>query len=109
MARRSFARRNRPQFDYEGEIVLVIGKSGRRIAEAHALDHVFGLTLMNEGSVRDWLRHGKFNVTQGKNFDSSGAIGPWIVPRAEIPDLRPISRSSPASTAKSASAATRAR
>jgi 2-keto-4-pentenoate hydratase/2-oxohepta-3-ene-1,7-dioic acid hydratase in catechol pathway len=74
------------QFDYEGEIVLVIGKSGRRIAEAHALDHVFGLTLMNEGSVRDWLRHGKFNVTQGKNFDRSGAIGPWIVPRSEIAD-----------------------
>ena len=74
------------QFDYEGEIVLVIGKSGRRISEAHALDHVFGFTLMNEGSVRDWLRHGKFNVTQGKNFDRSGSIGPWIVPRAEIVD-----------------------
>lgn len=68
------------QFDYEGEIVLVIGKAGRRIGEADALDHVFGLTLCNEGSVRDWMRHGKFNVTQGKNFNASGAIGPWIVP-----------------------------
>ena len=75
-----------PQFDYEGEIVLVIGRSGRRIPEAHALDHVFGFTLMNEGSVRDWLRHAKFNVTQGKNFDRSGSIGPWIVPRNEIAD-----------------------
>lgn len=75
------------QFDYEGEIVLVIGKAGRRIAEAQALDHVFSLTLMNEGSVRDWLRHGKFNVTQGKNFDRSGSIGPWILTREAAGDL----------------------
>jgi 2-keto-4-pentenoate hydratase/2-oxohepta-3-ene-1,7-dioic acid hydratase in catechol pathway len=68
------------QLDYEGEIVLVIGKRGRRICEAHARGHIFGLTLMNEGSVRDWIRHGKFNVTQGKNFERTGAIGPWIVP-----------------------------
>lgn len=66
------------QLDYEGEIVLVIGKGGRHIPRERALDHVFGLTLCNEGSVRDWLRHGKFNVTQGKNFEASGAIGPWI-------------------------------
>ncbi len=72
------------QFDYEGEIVIVIGKPGRRIPAKRADDHIFGLTLMNEGSVRDWLRHGKFNVTQGKNFDRSGSIGPWIVPRDEI-------------------------
>lgn len=68
------------QFDYEGEIVIVIGKAGRRIPEAEAHAHIFGFTLMNEGSVRDWIRHGKFNVTQGKNFEASGAIGPWIVP-----------------------------
>lgn len=75
------------QFDYEGEIVIVIGKAGRRIPEARAHEHVFGLTLMNEGSVRDWLRHGKFNVTQGKNFDKSGSIGPWIVTRDEVGNL----------------------
>jgi len=68
------------QLDYEGEIVLVIGRRGRRIAEAQANAHIFGLTLMNEGSVRDWIRHGKFNVTQGKNFERTGSIGPWIVP-----------------------------
>jgi len=68
------------QFDYEGEIVIVIGKAGRRIPEAEAHAHIFGFTLMNEGSIRDWIRHGKFNVTQGKNFEASGAIGPWIVP-----------------------------
>ena len=66
------------QLDYEGEIVLVIGKSGRRIVQEDAMKHVAGLTIMNEGSVRDWLRHGKFNVTQGKNFDQTGSIGPWI-------------------------------
>ncbi len=66
------------QLDYEGEIVVVIGRGGRRIKAADAHAHIAGLTLMNEGSVRDWIRHGKFNVTQGKNFDRSGAIGPWI-------------------------------
>jgi 2-keto-4-pentenoate hydratase/2-oxohepta-3-ene-1,7-dioic acid hydratase in catechol pathway len=67
------------QFDYEGEIALVIGKRGRRIAREAALEHLFGYTIANEGTVREWTRHGKFNVTQGKNFDRSGSIGPWIV------------------------------
>lgn len=75
------------QLDYEGEIVIVVGKAGRRIPEAEAHRHIFGLTLMNEGSVRDWIRHGKFNVTQGKNFEGSGAIGPWIVPLGETTPL----------------------
>ncbi len=68
------------QLDYEGELVLVIGTAGRHIAERDALDHVAGISIANEGSVRDWMRHGKFNVTQGKNFDRSGAIGPWLIP-----------------------------
>ena len=67
------------QLDYEGEIVLVIGKAGRRIARERAFEHVAGVSLMNEGTVRDWLRHAKFNVTQGKNFERSGSFGPWIV------------------------------
>jgi 2-keto-4-pentenoate hydratase/2-oxohepta-3-ene-1,7-dioic acid hydratase in catechol pathway len=67
------------QFDYEGEIAIVIGQGGRHIPRERALDHVAGLTLCNEGSVRDWVRHGKFNVTQGKNFDRSGSLGPWLV------------------------------
>jgi len=75
------------QLDYEGEIALVIGKAGRRIAVDRARDHVAGLTIMNEGSVRDWLRHGKFNVTQGKNFAHSGGIGPWLVTTDEIADF----------------------
>jgi 5-carboxymethyl-2-hydroxymuconate isomerase len=72
------------QLDYEGEIVLVVGKTGRRIAREAAWQHVAGLSLMNEGSVRDWLRHAKFNVTQGKNFASSGSLGPWMVSADEF-------------------------
>jgi 2-keto-4-pentenoate hydratase/2-oxohepta-3-ene-1,7-dioic acid hydratase in catechol pathway len=67
------------QLDYEGELVIVIGKGGRHIPREAAWSHIFGMTLANEGTIRDWLRHGKFNVTQGKNFDRSGSIGPWIV------------------------------
>jgi len=66
------------ELDYEGEIVIVIGKAGRRISEADAEQHIAGLTCMNEGTIRDWTRHGKFNVTQGKNFDRTGSIGPWM-------------------------------
>ncbi len=69
-----------PQLDYEGEIAIVIGKGGRRISQAQALDHIAALTLCNEGTLRDWVRHAKFNVTQGKNWDGSGAMGPWLVP-----------------------------
>jgi 2-keto-4-pentenoate hydratase/2-oxohepta-3-ene-1,7-dioic acid hydratase in catechol pathway len=69
-----------PQLDYEGEIAVIIGKGGRRIPEAGALNHIAALTLCNEGTIRDWVRHAKFNVTQGKNWDRSGAIGPWAVP-----------------------------
>lgn len=72
------------QLDYEGEIVIVIGKPGRHIPREQAWRHIFGMTLCNEGSVRDWLHHAKFNVTQGKNFDRSGSIGPWIVTADEL-------------------------
>jgi 2-keto-4-pentenoate hydratase/2-oxohepta-3-ene-1,7-dioic acid hydratase in catechol pathway len=78
------------QLDYEGEIVIVIGKAGRRIAEAKALSHIAALSLCNEGTIRDWVRHAKFNVTQGKNFDSSGSIGPWLVPYIDESQLADI-------------------
>jgi 2-keto-4-pentenoate hydratase/2-oxohepta-3-ene-1,7-dioic acid hydratase in catechol pathway len=86
--------RESEQLDYEGEIVLVIGTGGRRIPPEDALPHVFGYTCGNEGSVRDWLRHSKFNVTQGKNFDRSGAIGPYLVTADEVGSapLRVITR-----------------
>ncbi len=79
-----------PQLDYEGEIAVIIGKGGRRIPQGQALDHIAALTLCNEGTLRDWVRHAKFNVTQGKNWDGSGAMGPWLVPfthPAQITDV----------------------
>ncbi len=76
-----------PQLDYEGEIVVVIGKEGRRIPVANARDHIAGLSLGNEGTIRDWVRHAKFNVTQGKNWESTGAIGPHLVTIDEIGDF----------------------
>jgi 2-keto-4-pentenoate hydratase/2-oxohepta-3-ene-1,7-dioic acid hydratase in catechol pathway len=82
--------RESEQLDYEGEIALVIGRAGRRIAQDLALGHVAGVTLCNEGTIRDWLRHGKFNVTQGKNWDSTGSIGPWLVTADEIDLARPL-------------------
>jgi 2-keto-4-pentenoate hydratase/2-oxohepta-3-ene-1,7-dioic acid hydratase in catechol pathway len=96
---RSFVGHNAPlvrprasaQLDYEGEVVLVIGKAGRHIPESAALDHIAAITLCNEGTIRDWVRHAKFNVTQGKNFDSTGSLGPWLVPytgEQQIADIR---------------------
>ncbi len=73
--------------DYEGEVAIVIGKAGRRISQADAYDHIAALTLCNEGTIRDWVRHAKFNVTQGKNWDCSGAIGPWLVPFTDASQL----------------------
>jgi 2-keto-4-pentenoate hydratase/2-oxohepta-3-ene-1,7-dioic acid hydratase in catechol pathway len=84
-----------PQLDYEGELVIVIGKAGRHIKESAALDHIAAITLCNEGTIRDWVRHAKFNVTQGKNFDSTGSLGPWLVPytsEAQIADIHLTTR-----------------
>src|SRR5262245_24241983 len=78
------------KFDYEGEIVLVIGKSGRHVPKEEALSMIGGFTLGNEGSVRDWLRHGSLNVTQGKNFDKSGSLGPWLVTSDELDPAKPL-------------------
>jgi 2-keto-4-pentenoate hydratase/2-oxohepta-3-ene-1,7-dioic acid hydratase in catechol pathway len=78
------------KFDYEGEVILVIGKEGRHVPRESALSWIGGLTLGNEGSVRDWLRHGTLNVTQGKNFDRSGSIGPWIVTSDELDPAKPL-------------------
>ncbi|WP_025885077.1 fumarylacetoacetate hydrolase family protein [Asaia prunellae] len=79
------------QLDYEGEIVIIIGKQGRRISQEQALNHIAALSLCNEGTLRDWVRHAKFNVTQGKNFDASGAIGPWLIPYRSEEQLKNVS------------------
>ena len=100
---RSFVGHNSPlvrprasaQLDYEGELALVIGKAGRHIKENVALDHIAAVTLCNEGTIRDWVRHAKFNVTQGKNFDATGSLGPWLVPytnESQIADIRLTTR-----------------
>ena len=83
------------QLDYEGEVAIVIGKRGRRISQEAAYDHIAALTICNEGTIRDWVRHAKFNVTQGKNWDKSGAIGPWLVPftdASQLDDARIVTR-----------------
>lgn len=72
------------QFDYEGEMVVVIGKPGRYIPKARALEHVAGYSLFNDGSIRDY----QFKSTQwmmGKNFDATGAFGPEFVSADELP------------------------
>lgn len=71
-------------FDYEGELVLVIGKAGRHIAKEKAFDHIAGYTIMNDGSVRGWQKH---SVGAGKNFNASGASGPWFTTADEIADI----------------------
>jgi len=71
------------QFDYEGELAVVIGRSGRAIAEADALDCVAGYSCFNDGSVRDWQKHST-QFTPGKNFARSAGFGPWMVSRDEI-------------------------
>lgn len=70
-------------FDFEGELALVIGKAGRHIPAARAFDHVAGYTCFNDGSIRDFQKH---SVTAGKNFHASGAMGPWLVTADEIAD-----------------------
>ncbi|WP_027212643.1 fumarylacetoacetate hydrolase family protein [Burkholderia sp. WSM2232] len=77
------------QFDFEGELVVVIGKPGYRVKAENALDHVAAYTIMNEGSVRDWQFHTR-QITPGKNFYRSGAIGPWLVPAREIEDVNAL-------------------
>jgi 2-keto-4-pentenoate hydratase/2-oxohepta-3-ene-1,7-dioic acid hydratase in catechol pathway len=71
------------QFDFEGELAVVIGRGGRHIKTEQALDHVAGYTCFVDGSVRDYQ---KFSVTSGKNFPGTGPLGPWLVTTDEIPD-----------------------
>jgi 2-keto-4-pentenoate hydratase/2-oxohepta-3-ene-1,7-dioic acid hydratase in catechol pathway len=71
------------QFDYEGELAVIIGRPGRHISADRALDHVAGYSCFVDGSVRDYQ---KFSVTAGKNFPATGPLGPWLVTTDEIPD-----------------------
>lgn len=73
------------KLDYEAELMIIIGKGGRHISEDNALDHVFGYTVFNDGSVRDYQRK-THQWTPGKNFDQTGAIGPYVVTPDELPE-----------------------
>ncbi|MGR3378972.1 fumarylacetoacetate hydrolase family protein [Salipiger abyssi] len=77
------------QFDYEVELTVVIGRAGRHIAEADAAQHILGYTCLADNSVRDWQKHSR-QATPGKNFDRSGAIGPWIATAEEMPPLAEV-------------------
>lgn len=72
------------EYDYEGELALVIGKAGRHIARERALEHVAGYTCFNEACYRDFQF--KHSVAVGKNFAASGSFGPWLTTADEIPD-----------------------
>jgi 2-keto-4-pentenoate hydratase/2-oxohepta-3-ene-1,7-dioic acid hydratase in catechol pathway len=73
------------KFDFEAELAVVIGRAGRHIAAADALDHVAGYACFADNAVRDFQRH-TTQATPGKNFDRSGAFGPWLVTADEIGD-----------------------
>lgn len=73
------------EYDYEGELAIVIGKPARYVAAAQALDYVAGYTCFLDGSVRDWQRH-TTQFIPGKNFPATGGCGPWLVTTDEIPD-----------------------
>ncbi|MBN8607406.1 MAG: fumarylacetoacetate hydrolase family protein [Caulobacterales bacterium] len=73
------------QFDYEGELAVIIGKAGRHVSEADAMDYVAGYAVFNDGSIRDWQFHTK-QITPGKNFHATAALGPWMVTKDDVPD-----------------------
>lgn len=73
------------QFDYEGELAVIIGKEGRRISEEDALSYIAGYACYNDGSVRDWQKH-THQFMPGKTFANTGGFGPWMVTADEIPD-----------------------
>lgn len=75
------------QLDYEGELAVIIGKTGRRIKEANAMDYIAGYSCYNDGSIRDWQYH-TTQFMSGKNFVGTGAFGPWMVTADEIANLR---------------------
>ncbi len=77
---------NSGDYDYEAELAVVIGRSGRHIRAEQAADYIAGYACFAENSVRDFQKHAA-QATPGKNFEASGAFGPWIVTPDEVPDL----------------------
>ncbi len=77
------------RFDFEGELAVIIGKGGRNITQAQALDHIAGYACFNDGTARDWQRH-THQWIPGKNFPSTGPLGPFMATRKEIPDVNQL-------------------
>jgi 2-keto-4-pentenoate hydratase/2-oxohepta-3-ene-1,7-dioic acid hydratase in catechol pathway len=73
------------EFDYEGELAVIIGHGGRHIPVEKAFDHIVGFSCFNEGSVREYQRHNR-NFGLGKNFERSGSVGPWLMTTDEFGD-----------------------
>ena len=76
--------------DYEGELAVVIGRSGWKIPEDRAMEHIVGYACYNDATIRDWQRHTS-QFTPGKNFPHTGSFGPWLVTTEEIPDPSSLS------------------
>ncbi|MET4691813.1 fumarylacetoacetate hydrolase family protein [Sinorhizobium fredii] len=77
------------KFDYEGELAVVVGRSGRHISKTEAMTYVAGYSCYNDGSIRDWQKHTS-QFLPGKNFEASGAFGPWLVAGHAVPDYREL-------------------
>ena len=77
------------RFDFEGELAVIIGKGGRRIAQADAFEHIAGYACFNDGTARDWQRH-THQWTPGKNFPATGPLGPFMATRQAIPDVNAL-------------------
>lgn len=77
------------RFDFEGELAVIIGKSGRNIAQAQAWDHIAGYACFNDGTARDWQRH-THQWTPGKNFPATGPLGPFMASQKAIPDVNQL-------------------
>ncbi|NLS06294.1 fumarylacetoacetate hydrolase family protein [Rhizobium sp. P32RR-XVIII] len=73
------------EFDYEGELAVIIGKAGRNIAASKAKEHILGYSCFNDGTIRDFQRH-TTQFWSGKSFDDTGSMGPWIVTADELPN-----------------------
>jgi 2-keto-4-pentenoate hydratase/2-oxohepta-3-ene-1,7-dioic acid hydratase in catechol pathway len=74
------------RLDYEGELALVIGRRARHVPVSEAYEVIAGYSCFNDGSVRDWQRH-TTQITSGKNFAATGAFGPWLTTRDEVPEI----------------------
>jgi 2-keto-4-pentenoate hydratase/2-oxohepta-3-ene-1,7-dioic acid hydratase in catechol pathway len=75
--------------DYEGEMAVIFGKGGAHIDPENAMDHIAGYACYNEATIRDWQSHTR-QFGMGKNFQKTGAFGPWMVTADEIPDYRQL-------------------